>query len=123
MPISAPAVSTSKRTLTAALEAADLQAAVAALRQDIIFHSPILATVGDEVRGLHSVVQALQTALTCLGMPQNVEEFQNPDGRYIVTFDDPARAGLDRAHHHLVALSSVREVHGNIHWSESCICK
>ena len=22
-----------------------------------------------------------------LGMPQNVEEFQNPDGRYIVTFD------------------------------------
>jgi len=33
MPISAPAMSTSKRTLAAALEAADLQAAVAALRE------------------------------------------------------------------------------------------
>src|SRR5258708_3511923 len=87
MPISAPAVGTSKRTLTAALEAGDLQAAVAAFRQDIVFHSPILATVGDEVRGLPTVVKALQTAFTCLGMPQSVEEFQNPDGRYIVTFD------------------------------------
>jgi hypothetical protein len=87
MPISAPAMSTSKRTLAAALEAADLQAAVAALRQDIVFHSPILATVGDEVRGLPTVVKALQTAFTCLGMPRNVEQFQNPDGRYIVTFD------------------------------------
>ena len=36
MPISAPAMSTSKRTLAAALEAADLQAAVAALRQDLV---------------------------------------------------------------------------------------
>jgi hypothetical protein len=69
------------------LEAADLQAAVAALRQDIVFHSPILATVGDEVRGLPIVVKALQTAFTRHGMPENVEEFQNPDGRYIVTFD------------------------------------
>jgi hypothetical protein len=66
-------------TSTAALEAGDLQAAVAALRQDVVFHSPILATVGDEVRGLPTVVKALQTAFTCLGMPQNVEEFQNPE--------------------------------------------
>jgi hypothetical protein len=80
-------MSTSKRTLRAALEAGDLQAAVATFRQDIGFHSPILATVGDEVRGLPIVVKALQTAFTCLGMSQNVEEFQNPDGRYIVTFD------------------------------------
>ena len=87
MPISAPAMSTSKRTLTAALEAGDLQAAVAAFRQDIVFHSPILATVGDEVRGLPTLAKILQTAVTCLGMPQNVEDFQNPDGRYIVTFD------------------------------------
>jgi len=87
MPISAPAMSTSKRTLTAALGAGDLQAAVAALRQDIVFHTPILATVGDEVRGLPTVVKILQTAFTCLGMPQNVEEFHSPDGRYIVTFD------------------------------------
>ena len=87
MPISAPAMSSSKRTLTAALEAGDLQAAVAAFRQDIVFHTPILATVGDEVRGLPTLAKILQTAFTCLGMPQNVEEFQNPDGRYIVTFD------------------------------------
>jgi hypothetical protein len=49
-------MSTSKRTVTAALEAGDLQAAVAALRQDVVFHSPILATVGDEVRGLPTVI-------------------------------------------------------------------
>jgi hypothetical protein len=73
MPISAPAMSTSKRTLTAALEAVDLQAAVAAFRQDIVFHTPILATVGNEVRGL----------------PQNVEEFRNPDGR-----DDTRASGV-----------------------------
>src|SRR6516165_9298861 len=87
MPISTTAMRTSKRTLTAALEAGDLQAAVAAFRQDIVFHSPILATVGDEVRGLPTLAKILQTALTSLGMPQNVGEFQNPDGRYIVTFD------------------------------------
>ena len=69
------------------MEAGDLQAAVAAFRQDIVFHTPILATVGDEVRGLLTLAKILQTAFTCLGMPQNVEEFQNPDGRYIVTFD------------------------------------
>ena len=87
MPISAPPMSTSKRTLTAALAAGDLQAAVAALRQDVVFHSPILATAGDEVRGLPTVVKVLQAAFTCFRMPRNVEEFQNPDGRYIVTFD------------------------------------
>jgi hypothetical protein len=47
MPISAPAMGTSRRTLTAALEAGDLQTTVAAFRQDIVFHSPILATIGD----------------------------------------------------------------------------
>ena len=87
MPISAPAMSMSKRTLTTAMETGDLQAAIAAFRQDIVFHSPILATVGDEVRGLPTVVKILQAAFTCFGMPRNVEEFQNPDGRYIVTFD------------------------------------
>jgi hypothetical protein len=85
--IGAPAMSLNKRTLTAALEAADLQAAVAALREDIVFHTPLLATAGDEVRGLPTVAKILQAAFTCFGMPQNVEEFQNPDGRYIVTFD------------------------------------
>ena len=76
-----------KRTLTAALEKADLPAAAAALRHDVVFHSPILATVGDEVRGHAVVGKALVTAIACIGQPRNVEEFQNPDGRYIVTFD------------------------------------
>ena len=87
-------MSTSTRSLTAALEAGDVQAAVAAPRQDIVFHSPILATVGEEVRGLPTVVKILQTAFTCLGMPQNVEEFQNPDGRYIVAFDGAIEGNL-----------------------------
>ena len=76
-----------KRTLTAALEKADLPAAAAALRHDVVFHSPILATVGDEVRGHAVVVKTLGTAFAYIGPPRNVEEFQNPDGRYIVTFD------------------------------------
>ena len=76
-----------KRTLTAALEKADLPAAVAALRHDVVFHSPILATVGDEVRGHAVVGKALVTAIAYIGPPRNVEEYQNPDGRYIVTFD------------------------------------
>jgi hypothetical protein len=76
-----------KRILTAALEIDDLPAAPAALDQDVVFHSPILATTGDEVRGNPIVAKILQTALARYGMPRNVEEFQNPDGRYIVTFD------------------------------------
>ena len=74
-------------TLTAALEKADLPAAAAALRHDVVFHSPILATVADEVRGHAVVVKALGTALAYMGPPRNVEECRNPDGRYIVTFD------------------------------------
>jgi hypothetical protein len=76
-----------KRILTAALETGDLPAAVAPLDQDVVLHSPILATIGDEVRGHAIVAKILQTAFACYGMPRNVEEFQNPDGRYIVTFD------------------------------------
>jgi hypothetical protein len=40
-----------KRILTAALETGDLPAALAALDQDVVFHSPILATTSNEVRG------------------------------------------------------------------------
>jgi hypothetical protein len=69
------------------LEAGDLPAAVAALDQDVVMHTPILATTGDEVRGHTIVVKILQTAFACYGKPRNVEEFQNPDGRYIVTFE------------------------------------
>jgi hypothetical protein len=76
-----------KRILTAALEIDDLPAALAALDQDVVFHSPILATTGDEARGYPIVAKILQTAFARYGMPRNVEEFQNPDGRYIVAFD------------------------------------
>jgi hypothetical protein len=46
-------------TLTSALEKADLPAPATALRRDVVFHSPILATVADEVRGHAVVVKAL----------------------------------------------------------------
>ena len=36
----------------------------------------------------------LQAAFTCYGMPRNVEEFQNADGRYIVTFDGSINGNL-----------------------------
>jgi hypothetical protein len=62
------------------LETGDLPAALAALDQDVVFHSPILATTGNEVRGHTIVVKILQTAFAYYGMPRNVEEFQNPDG-------------------------------------------
>ena len=74
-------------SFTATSESVDLPAAIAALDQDVVFHSPILATTGDEVRGHPILAKILQTAFACYGMPRNVEEFQNPDGRYIVTFD------------------------------------
>jgi len=76
-----------KRVLTDALAAGDLPGAVAALDQNVVFHSPILATTGNEVRGHTVVVKILQTAFASFGMPRNVDEFQNNDGRYIVTFD------------------------------------
>ena len=76
-----------KGALTAALEKADLPAAAAVLRHDVVFHSPILATVGEEVRGHAVVVKALGTAFAYIGPPRNVEEFQSSDGRYIVMFD------------------------------------
>ena len=76
-----------KRALTDALAVGDLPAAVAALDQNVVFHSPILATTGNEVRGSTVVVKILQTAFACFGMPRNVDEFQNYNGRYIVTFD------------------------------------
>jgi hypothetical protein len=55
-----------KRTLTAALEKADLPAA-AALRHDVVFHSPIVATIGDEVRGHAVVFKTLVTAFAYMG--------------------------------------------------------
>ena len=76
-----------KGILTVALENADLPAAVAALHENVVFHSPILATIGDEVRGHAVVAKILATAFACYGRPRNVEEYQNPDGRYIVTLD------------------------------------
>jgi hypothetical protein len=83
-----------KRPLAIALANADLQVAAAALSQDVVFHSPVLATVADEVRGHALVVQILQTAIDCFGLPRNVDEFVSPDGRYIVTFDDTIDGNL-----------------------------
>jgi hypothetical protein len=88
-----------KRTLTGTLETSDLPAAVAALDQDIVFHSPILVTTGNEVRGHTIVAKILQTAFAGYGMPRNVEEFQHPDGRYIVTFDGSIDGNLDPNRH------------------------
>jgi hypothetical protein len=67
-----------KRTLTAALETGDFPGALAALDQDIVFHSPILATTGNEVRVHAIVVKILQTAFACYGMPRNVKNFKTP---------------------------------------------
>ena len=75
------------KPLTVALVAGDLPAAAALLDQNVVFHSPVLATTGDEVRGPAIVAKILQTVFTCCGAPRNVEEFQNPDGGYIITFD------------------------------------
>ena len=75
------------KIITAALATGDLRAAAAALDQDVVFHSPVLATIGDEIRGQAIAGQILQTVFACCGAPRNVEEFLNPDGRYIVTFD------------------------------------
>ena len=80
-------VTVGKGTVTSALEKGDLAAVAGALRHDVVFHSPILATVDDEVRGHAVVAKALETSLPYIGPPRNVEEFRNPDGRYIVTFD------------------------------------
>jgi hypothetical protein len=102
-------MSWNKRTFTAALESSDLQAAAAAFRQDIVFHSPILATVGDEVRGQPTLAKVLQTAFTCLGVPQNVEEFQNRDGRYIVTFDGAMDGNLIQ-----IAMLVTDDAHGKV---------
>lgn len=77
----------SNRPITVALANGDLPAVAAALNQDVVFHTPVLATLADEVRGHALVVQIIQTAVDCFGLPRNVDEFVNTDGRYIVTFD------------------------------------
>jgi hypothetical protein len=77
----------SNRPITVALANGDLPAVAAALSQDVVFHTPMLATLADEVRGHALVVQIIQTAVDGLGLPRNVDEFVNTDGRYIVTFD------------------------------------
>lgn len=73
--------------LCTALANADFPAALAALSHDVVFHSPILATLGDEIRGQAVVGRILATAFAIVGLPRNVEEFRNPDGRYIITYD------------------------------------
>jgi hypothetical protein len=77
----------SNQPITVALANGDLPAVAAALSRDVVFHTPVLATLADEVRGHALVVQIIQTAVDCFGLPRNVDEFVNTDGRYIVTFD------------------------------------
>jgi hypothetical protein len=50
---------------------------IAASCPDIVFHTPILATVGP-LRSVCSPpsLRSFRQGFTCLGMPQNVEEFQ-----------------------------------------------
>jgi hypothetical protein len=83
-----------KRTITIALANADLETVVTSLSDDVVFHSPILATVADEVRGRDVVVKIVQAAIACYGLPKNVDEFQHEDGRYIVTFDGEIEGNL-----------------------------
>jgi hypothetical protein len=56
-----------KRILTAALETGDLPAAVAVLDQNVVIHTPILATTGNEIRG-HTIVAKIQHSLA-MGCP------------------------------------------------------
>jgi hypothetical protein len=55
----------SKRPITVALANGDLPTAAAAFSQDVVFRSPVLATLADEVRGHALVVQIIQTAVDC----------------------------------------------------------
>lgn len=77
----------SKHPITLALENVDVQGLSAALSPDVVFHSPVLATLGDEVRGRDVVVRILTTAIQGFGPPKDVTEFQAPDGRYIAAFN------------------------------------
>ena len=77
----------SKHPITVALENLDLDALSGALDPDVVFNSSVLATTGDELKGRDLVVQILATAIKGFGPPQNVVEYQAPDGRYIAAFD------------------------------------
>jgi len=83
-----------KRTITIALANADLETVVTSLSDDVVFYSPILATVADEVRGRDVVVKIVEAAIASYGLPKNVDEFQHEDGRYIVTFDGEIEGNL-----------------------------
>lgn len=77
----------SKHPITLALENVDLAGLRGALDSDVVFHSPVLATVGDELRGRDVVVRIIGTAIQGFGPPKNVTEFRAPDGRFIAAFD------------------------------------
>jgi SnoaL-like domain len=77
----------SKHPISVALENLDLDGLAAALSPDVVFHSPVLATVGDEIRGRDVVARIIATAIHGFGAPKNVTEFHSPDGRFITAFD------------------------------------
>ena len=59
------------KPLTVALVAGDLPAAAALLDQNVVFHSPVLATTGDEIRGPAIVAKILQTVFACPATSRN----------------------------------------------------
>ena len=65
----------SKRPLTLALANTDLAALADALDDGIVFHSPVLATTGNEIRGRDLVMRIFQHAVAGTGVPRNVAEF------------------------------------------------
>ena len=77
----------SKRPLTLALANTDLAALADALDDGIVFHSPVLATTGNELRGRDLVMRIFQHAVAGTGVPRNVAEFVGEDGRYVVAYD------------------------------------
>ena len=77
----------SKHLFTLALANTDLAALADALDDGVVFHSPVLATTGNEIRSRDLVMRIFQQAVAGTGVPRNVAEFVGEDGRYVVTYD------------------------------------
>ena len=82
------------RILTAALETGDLPAALAALDQDVVFHSPILATTGNLADTFQPFgVGMPQVAVTSIQVNQNLNTLTigtNGHGAFQFFLDDQA---------------------------------
>jgi hypothetical protein len=76
-----------KHPITVAFENVDPELLATSLAEDVVFHSPVLATVGNEVHGRDVVARILATAIMGFGAPKDVTEFTAPDGRYVIAFN------------------------------------